>query len=156
MNSPAFARNFAPADFDRTLSTARIGEIMVRQGTLSPQDIAQVLRVQHALGSSVHRERFGEIVIRLGLASRASVERALSEQLDYPLVECLWPVTGGSGEGDGTVPPDSGSGGGSAGGGTGGSPGEPECTETGTGSVRSIIAWEPEHMDEVVRMTAST
>ena len=40
------------------------------------------------------------------------------------------------------------------GGGTGGSPGQPECTETGTGSVRSIIAWEPEHMDEVVRMTA--
>ena len=28
---------------------------------------------------------------------------AVAEQLDYPLVECLWPVTGGSGEGDGTV-----------------------------------------------------
>lgn len=88
---------------------------------------------------------------------------AVAEQLDYPMIQCVWPETGGPGEGDGTTPPDggggmtppdSGSGGGSAGGGTGGSPGEPECTETGTGSVRSIIAWEPEHMDEVVRMTA--
>ena len=97
---------------------------------------------------------------------------AVGEQLDYPMIECVWPVTGGPGEGDGTTPPDSGggttppdggggmtppdsgSGGGSAGGGTGGNPGEPQCTETGTGSVRSIIAWEPEHMDEVVRMTA--
>jgi len=79
---------------------------------------------------------------------------AVGEQLDYPLVECVWPATGGPGEGDGATPPDSGSGGGSGGGGTGGSPDQPECTETGTGSVRSIIAWEPEHMDEVVRMTA--
>ncbi|HKU63382.1 MAG TPA: hypothetical protein VJQ44_19430 [Gemmatimonadales bacterium] len=86
---------------------------------------------------------------------------AVGEQLDYPLVECVWPVTEAPGEGDappsggeGATPPDSASGGGSAGGGTGGSPGEPVCSETGTSSVRSIIAWEPEHMDEVVRMTA--
>jgi len=78
---------------------------------------------------------------------------AVGEQLDYPLVECVWPTEGGPGGGDGSTPPDS-SGGGSTGGGIGGSPGQPECTETGTGSVRSIIAWEPEHMDEVVRMTA--
>ncbi len=79
---------------------------------------------------------------------------AVGEQLNYPMIECVWPTTGGPGEGGGMTPPDSGSGGGSAGGGTGGSPGQSECTETGTGSVRSIIAWEPEHMDEVVRMTA--
>jgi hypothetical protein len=88
---------------------------------------------------------------------------AVGEQLNYPMIQCVWPATGGPGEGDSTTPPDggggmtppdSGSGGGSAGGGTGGGPGEPECTETGTGSVRSIIAWEPDHMDEVVRMTA--
>jgi hypothetical protein len=93
---------------------------------------------------------------------------AVAEQLDYPMIQCVWPETGGPGEGDGTIPPDSGSGtggggvGGSppdsgtggSGGGTAGNPGQPDCTETGTGSVRSIIAWEPEHMDEVVRMTA--
>ena len=80
---------------------------------------------------------------------------AVAEQLDYPLIECTWPASGG--EGDGATPPDSGGGvvpPDSGGGGTGGSPGEPECTETGTNSMRSIIVWEPEHMDEVVRMTA--
>src|SRR3954447_19657634 len=80
---------------------------------------------------------------------------AVAEQLDYPMIQCVWPATAMPGEGDGTTSPDSGSGGGgSVGGGTGGGPGEPECTETGTNSVRSIIAWEPEHMDEVVRRTA--
>jgi hypothetical protein len=82
---------------------------------------------------------------------------AVAEQLDYPMIQCVWPATGMPGEGDGSAPPDSGSGsggGGSVGGGSGGGPGEPECTETGTSSVRSIIAWEPEHMNEVVRMTA--
>ena len=91
---------------------------------------------------------------------------AVAEQLDYPLLTCTWPATGGPGEGDGSTPPDSGvavppdgGGGGtmppdSAGGGSGGTPGEPECTETGTNSMRSIIAWEPEQMSEVVRMTA--
>jgi hypothetical protein len=80
---------------------------------------------------------------------------AVAEQLEYPVIECTWPASGGPGEGDGsagggggTVPPDSAVGGG------GGSPGEPECAETGTNSMRSIIAWEPEHMAEVVRMTA--
>jgi hypothetical protein len=95
---------------------------------------------------------------------------AVAEQLDYPLLTCTWAAPGGPGEGDGSpppgggsVPPDSGSGGGGAGGGvlppdsaggTGGGPGQPECTETGTNSLRSIIAWEPEHMSQVVRMTA--
>ena len=100
---------------------------------------------------------------------------AVAEQLDYPVVECVWPAPGGPEEGDSIAPPDSGgSGSGSGGtpgggggtppdtgvvggggsGGTGGGTEPPGCTETGTSSVRSIIAWEPDHMSEVVRMTA--
>jgi hypothetical protein len=82
---------------------------------------------------------------------------AVAEQLDYPLLECVWPAPSGPGEGDSIVPPDGGGGTvppDSAGGGTGGDPGEPQCTETGTSSMRSIIAWEPDHMSEVVRITA--
>jgi hypothetical protein len=96
---------------------------------------------------------------------------AVAEQLDYPVVECVWPAPGGPVEGDSVAPPDSGGGGGSdgtpggggstppdtgivGGGGTGGGTEPPGCTETGTSSVRSIIAWEPDQMSEVVRMTA--
>jgi len=74
---------------------------------------------------------------------------AVAEQLDYPVVQCVWPAPGGPQEGD-SIPPD----GGGAGGGTGAGSEPPGCTETGTQSMRSIVAWEPEHMSEVVRMTA--
>jgi hypothetical protein len=76
---------------------------------------------------------------------------AVAEQLDYPVLECVWPAPGGPQEGDG-IPPDSGTAGG--GGGAGGGSEPPGCTETGTSSMRSIIAWEPDHMSEVVRLTA--
>jgi hypothetical protein len=76
---------------------------------------------------------------------------AAAEQLDFPELQCVWPASGGPGEGDGgtgagtgdsVVPPTPPDG------------GEPECTETGTHSMRSFIAWEPEHMAEVVRISA--
>ena len=95
---------------------------------------------------------------------------AVSEQIDFPNLVCSWPADSGWIEpGDtivvppvdstGVVPPDGG------GGRTPGDsvfippfPGEPsgppECTVEGTFSMRTLIAWEPEHMAEVVRIVA--
>lgn len=61
---------------------------------------------------------------------------AVAEQLDFPLVVCAWPADSG--------------------GGTGGPPPEGGCTEAGTQSMRTLIAWEPEDMAEVVRIVADT
>lgn len=73
---------------------------------------------------------------------------AVAEQLDFPLVVCSYPADSGSSgggvgpsSGDSTPP--------------GGAP-EGECTETGTQSMRTLIAWEPETMAEVVRIVADT
>jgi hypothetical protein len=93
---------------------------------------------------------------------------AVSEQIDFPLVMCTWPADSGRIEpGDtitlppvdssGVVPPD--------GGGTPGDsgivlppPGEPpeppDCRVEGTYSMRTLIAWEPQQMNEVVRIVA--
>ena len=68
---------------------------------------------------------------------------AVAEQLDYPQLACAWPES---------IPADSGSGGGAP------PPPEPgaggECTEVGTYSMRTLIAWEPDRMAEVVRLVA--
>ena len=99
---------------------------------------------------------------------------AVAEQIDFPNLVCSWPSDSGWTEpGDsvtppppvdstGVVPPDGG----------GGimpedtaivlpPPGEPpepseppECTVAGTYSMRTLIAWEPERMAEVVRIVA--
>ena len=93
---------------------------------------------------------------------------AVAEQLDFPQLQCTWPSDSGVVPPGDTIivePGDSGSGG-------SGSPpdtmltasdsivnppvpGPPgECTEVGTFSMRTLIAWEPEHMAEVVRIVA--
>jgi hypothetical protein len=73
---------------------------------------------------------------------------AVAEQLDFPSLECTWPsdsgvvVPGDSGVIGPTpepAPPEGGSG---------------ECREVGTYSMRTLIAWEPENMAEVVRIVA--
>jgi hypothetical protein len=92
---------------------------------------------------------------------------AVAEQLDFPYLECRWPtdsgvvVPGDSGVAwppdttvapppDTTVAPppdtivvhaDTGSAGG-------------DCTVVGTSSMRTLIAWEPEHLAEVVRIVS--
>ncbi len=106
---------------------------------------------------------------------------AVAEQIDFPNLVCSWPSDSGviqppdtitvpppdtlsvpppdtlpvpPGDSSGTVPP-------TGGGGTPGDsvsppepPESPECTVTGTYSMRTLIAWEPEHMAEVVRIVA--
>jgi hypothetical protein len=89
---------------------------------------------------------------------------AVAEQLDFPSIVCTWPSDSGTVPPGDTVvvpPADSGSGapgapptaaGDSVPPAPPGSPGE--CTEVGTFSMRTLIAWEPERMAEVVRLVA--
>jgi hypothetical protein len=96
---------------------------------------------------------------------------AVSEQIDFPLVMCTWPSDSGRIEpGDtitvppldstGVLPPDGGGGGGTPGDSgivvppPGEPPPPPDCQVEGTYSMRTLIAWEPEQMNEVVRIVA--
>jgi hypothetical protein len=76
--------------------------------------------------------------------------QAVAEQLDFPQIQCWWPADStGVPPGD-TVVVDPNTGGGAP------PSGDPvtQCTEVGTYSMRTLIAWEPEHMAEVVRLVA--
>jgi len=67
---------------------------------------------------------------------------AVAEQIDTPEVQCTWPTEPGGGigvSGDSVIPPSGGGG---------------ECNQTGTYSMRTLIAWEPVHMDQVIRIFA--
>jgi hypothetical protein len=96
---------------------------------------------------------------------------AVSEQIDFPNLVCSWPSDSGwiepsdtivvpPADSTGVVPPDGGGGGGTPGDTLielprpGEPPQAPECTVEGSYSMRTLIAWEPEHMAEVVRIVA--
>jgi hypothetical protein len=89
---------------------------------------------------------------------------AVSEQIDFPNLQCSWPSDSGSTPPGDTIvvqPGDSGSGGGAPPGAVGDSvvyptePGPPgRCVEVGVYSMRTLIAWEPANMAEVVRIVA--
>jgi hypothetical protein len=103
------------------------------------------------------------VTLTIDGASRSFL--AVAEQLDFPNLQCSWPSDSGVAPPGDTVfvqPPDSG-GGTPSGVGVAamdsvvnppvpGSPGE--CTEVGTYSMRTLIAWEPDNMAEVVRIVA--
>jgi hypothetical protein len=86
---------------------------------------------------------------------------AVAEQLDFPNIVCTWRDTVVVPPDSTVVPPDSG-GTGVPGDGVGGgsepdstpSGGGGECEQVGTWSMRTLIAWEPENMSEVVRIVA--
>lgn len=63
-------------------SDTRIGQILFNKGRLSADQVSQVLDEQLRAG-----QRFGEIVIRLGLASKKDVEDALAQQFGYTALE---------------------------------------------------------------------
>jgi hypothetical protein len=78
---------------------------------------------------------------------------AVAEQIDFPNLECSWPVDSGVVDpgdtlivSDTMLPPHAG--GGMA------PPEPPECKMVGTFSMRTLIAWEPEQMNEVARIVA--
>jgi hypothetical protein len=90
---------------------------------------------------------------------------AVAEQLDFPNLQCSWPGDSGVAPPGDTVVVQPGDSGGGTPSGTGvtamdsvvnppvpGSPGE--CTEVGIYSMRTLIAWEPDNMAEVVRIVA--
>lgn len=73
---------------------------------------------------------------------------AVAEQLDFPSIVCSWPdssVTPPDSGGQGAPPEPAPDGGGGGGG---------ECEEVGTFSMRTLIAWEPDEMAQVVRLVA--
>jgi protein-tyrosine kinase len=59
----------------------RLGELLHNDGTLTEQDIKDILAAQRDCG-----ERFGEVASRLGLANEQDVRRALARQAEFPLV----------------------------------------------------------------------
>jgi hypothetical protein len=60
---------------------------------------------------------------------------AVAEQIEFPNLVCSWPGDSSPGPGGATAVPD-----------------EAECEEIGTYSMRTLIAWEPENLAEVVRV----
>ncbi len=106
------------------------------------------------------------VTLSIDGASRSFL--AVAEQLDFPQLQCTWPTDTGStppGEPpDGSPPPvpptdsslvDPATGAAVSADSTMDPPRPPgECTEVGTFSMRTLIAWEPERMAEVVRLVA--
>jgi hypothetical protein len=78
----------------------------------------------------------------------------VAEQIDFPNLECSWPSDSGvvsPGDSstvlaDSMMPPPPHDG--------GEPPGTPDCKVVGTFSMRTLIAWEPEHLQEVARIVA--
>lgn len=59
-----------------------IGTLLVQQGAITPAQLAQAVAEQRATG-----ERLDRLLVRMGLASREQVLRALGEQLHMPVVD---------------------------------------------------------------------
>lgn len=62
-----------------TIGAPKIGEILVREGRMTPEQVEQVLNVQRESGG-----RFGEIALRLKFIQPDHVQDALAEQFGYP------------------------------------------------------------------------
>jgi protein-tyrosine kinase len=67
------AATSSPAD-------ARLGELLQHDGTLTEQDVRDIMAAQRLLG-----ERFGEVASRLGLVKEQDVQHALARQAEFPL-----------------------------------------------------------------------
>ena len=96
----------------------------------------------------------GANVVTLTIDGQARQFEAVAEQLDFPNIVCTWSDSGVTG-----VPGDTVVGGPEpeptpSGGGTDPSGGGGECEQVGNWSMRTLIAWEPETMAEVVRIVA--
>jgi type IV pilus assembly protein PilB len=61
--------------------TFRLGEILVKRGLLSPEQIANALEIQ-----KTNKEFLGKILIRTGLITAAQLFQALSDQFGIPFM----------------------------------------------------------------------
>ena len=80
----------------------------------------------------------GATPVTLTVDGQAREFRAVAEQIDFPNIVCSWPDTVVGGPEPEPSPPGGGG----------------ECEQVGTWSMRTLIAWEPERMAEVVRLVA--
>ncbi|HVU73110.1 MAG TPA: ATPase, T2SS/T4P/T4SS family [Mycobacteriales bacterium] len=65
----------------------RIGEVLVEQGVIDADQLAEILAFQSSLPDPTRRPRLGRIVVERGLASERQVAQALASALGLPLVE---------------------------------------------------------------------
>jgi hypothetical protein len=108
---------------------ARFEELADSVGGEGWSPTAEALR--HA--AEIVRLAGGATPVTLTIDGQAREFLAVAEQIDFPNIVCTGPDSGGV------------TGGGEAGGG---------CEEVGTYSMRTLIAWEPDDMAEVVRLVA--
>ena len=108
---------------------ARFEELADSVGGEGWSPTAEALR--HA--AEIVRLAGGATPVTLTIDGQAREFLAVAEQIDFPNIVCTGPDSGGS-------PSDGGTGGG--------------CEEVGTYSMRTLIAWEPDDMAEVVRLVA--
>ena len=72
---------------DLVTSRRRIGEVLVTQGLLTPEQLDHVLTVQREVPPGLPRRRLGELAIDLGYTQERDVARALAEALGLPVVD---------------------------------------------------------------------
>ena len=65
----------------------RIGEVLVAQGLLSEDQLAELLQQQQATPAGAPRKRLGRLVIETGRATEMDVAQALAEALTLRLVD---------------------------------------------------------------------
>ena len=65
----------------------RIGEVLVEQEVISPDQLAECLAFQSSFPDPSRRPRLGRIVVERGLANERQVAQALASALGLPLVE---------------------------------------------------------------------
>ena len=65
----------------------RLGEVLVSQGLLVPEQLQHALETQQNPPTGQPRKRLGTVVIELGLATERQVAEALAEALGLPLVD---------------------------------------------------------------------
>jgi type IV pilus assembly protein PilB len=69
------------------LARRRIGEVLLAQGLLNPEQLNRALDAQNDLPPDQPRKRLGAVVIELGLATERQVAEALAEALGLELVD---------------------------------------------------------------------